>query len=126
MKTIINFVKLHSTEFVLPLITLVLIAGLYLVCMTFTTDWVCVPALIAAPVILLVAFIYAIPDDPDWLDDTTLFVWGGCMLAVLGMQCYLAYPSWGVVWYIVLDAVIGYIGAVLLGLASLSGYDPYE
>ena len=121
-----TLMKSYSTELLLLLITLGVIAVLYLVYGAFATAWVRVPASIVAPIIILVAYFYAIPDDPEMYRDSVFYAWVISMLIVFGMQFYLAYPSWGIVGYFILDVIIGYVGSFLSACAVYAAIDPYQ
>ena len=119
-----NVLKSHSSELGLALITLLVITGLYMLYGAVETDWVRVPALIIMPIVIVVAYFRILPDDPEMYRDSVLFTWIACMLAGFGMQCYLAYPSWSIFGYFILDIIVGFVGAFLSACAVYSSEDP--
>ena len=121
-----NFLKSISTELVLALITAAVIVGLYMIYGAVETGWVRVPAMIVTPIVVVIVYFQVVPDDPEMYRDSVFFTWVACMLAVFGMQFYLAYPSWGIVGYFIIDFVVGFIGAFFSACAVCSAVDPYE
>lgn len=121
---ILLFLKRHTSEVRLVLTTVLVIAAL-LLGWNSLSHMLQGPALIAAPLLLLVVLAFCpLSENMEDPDDAAFPVWKACLCALTVVMLYLVWPSvWGIVGCVALMGVAYFLGMLCFGMACIGAVD---
>ena len=124
MVNVLLFFKRHTSEIRLLATTVLLITALFVV-WNISSQWLRVPALIAAPVVLLIVLAFCpLAENLENPDDIGYPVWKGCLCALTVVMLYLVWPIfWAILGCITLMGITYFLGILFFGMSCIGHFD---